>query len=105
MECRVEPVGDPELKFTWLKNGEPLKMGSRIHATQDFGFVTLDIQSCVPEDSGMYTVRANNLSGEASSSLALHVGGKGKKIPDFLITSITLGILVSYLKIITTRNL
>merc|ERR1719411_1995281 len=77
MECRVEPVGDPELKFTWLKNGEPLKMGSRIHATQDFGFVTLDIQSCVPEDSGMYTVRANNLSGEASSSLALHVGGKG----------------------------
>ena len=79
MECRVEPVGDPELKFTWLKNGEPLKMGSRIHATQDFGFVTLDIQSCVPEDSGMYTVRANNLSGEASSSLALHVGGKGKK--------------------------
>ena len=77
MECRVEPVGDPNLTFTWLKNGEPLKMGSRIHATQDFGFVTLDIQACVPEDSGMYTVRANNLSGEASSSLALHVGGKG----------------------------
>jgi hypothetical protein len=65
MECRVEPVGDPDLKFTWMKNGEPLKMGSRIHATQDFGFVTLDIQSCVPEDSGMYTVKANNLSGEA----------------------------------------
>lgn len=77
MECRVEPVGDPDLKFTWMKNGEPLKMGSRIHATQDFGFVTLDIQSCVPEDSGMYTVKANNLSGEAMSSLALHVGGKG----------------------------
>ena len=76
MECRVEPVGDPNLKFVWLKNGEDLKMSSRVHATQDFGFVTLDIQSCVPEDSGMYTVKAINMIGEASSSLALHVGGK-----------------------------
>ncbi len=76
MECRVVPVGDPSLKFTWLKNGEPLKMGSRVHVTQDFGYVTLDISSCVSEDSGMYTVRASNVMGEASSSLALHVGGK-----------------------------
>ena len=22
MECRVEPVGDPDLKFTWMKNGK-----------------------------------------------------------------------------------
>jgi hypothetical protein len=44
--------------------------------TQDFGFVTLDIASCVPEDSGMYMVKAVNLSGEASSSFAVHVGGK-----------------------------
>ena len=84
MECRVEPVGDPNLKFVWLKNGEPLKMGSRVHATQDFGFVTLDIQSCVPEDSGMYTVKACNLIGEASSSLALHVGGKSGVLGDAL---------------------
>ena len=84
MECRVEPVGDPNLKFTWLKNGEPLKMGSRFHATQDFGFVTLDIQSCVAEDSGMYTVKATNLMGDASSSLALHVGGQGGVMGDAL---------------------
>ena len=51
-------------------------MGSRFHVTQDFGFVTLDIASCVPEDSGMYTVTAVNFSGEASSSFAVHVGGK-----------------------------
>jgi titin len=82
MECRVAPIGDPNLKFAWLKNGEPLKMGSRLHATQDFGFVTLDIQSCIPEDSGMYTVKATNLIGEASTSLALHVGGKGGVLGD-----------------------
>jgi hypothetical protein len=51
-------------------------MGSRFHVTQDFGFVTLDIASCVPEDSGMYMVKAVNLCGEASSSFAVHVGGK-----------------------------
>ena len=44
--------------------------------TQDFGFVTLDIASCVAEDSGMYMVKAVNLSGEASSSFAVHVGGR-----------------------------
>ena len=74
MECRVAPVGDPNMKFQWFCNGEALKMGSRVQATQDFGFVTLDIAACIPEDSGMYTVKATNLLGEASSSFALHVG-------------------------------
>ena len=77
MECRVAPVGDANMKFQWFCNGEALKMGSRFQVTQDFGFVTLDIAACVPEDSGMYMVKATNLIGDASSSFALHVGGKG----------------------------
>lgn len=74
MECRVVPVGDPDMTFSWSKNGENLKMGSRIQATNDFGFVTLDILQCIPEDSGMYVVTAKNFAGESSSSFALHVG-------------------------------
>ena len=77
MECRVAPVGDPNMKFQWYCNGESLKMGSRFQVTQDFGFVTLDIAACVPEDAGMYMVKATNLIGESSSSFALHVGGDG----------------------------
>ena len=76
MECRVVPVGDPDMAFRWSKNGESLKMGSRIQASHDFGFVTLDIMQCVPEDSGMYVVTASNFAGESSSSFALHVGGQ-----------------------------
>ena len=76
MECRVAPVGDTNMKFSWTCNGEAIKMGSRFHATHDFGYVTLDIAQCVAEDSGMYTVTATNLMGESSSSFALHVGGK-----------------------------
>ena len=29
MECRVAPVGDPNMKFQWYCNGEALKMASR----------------------------------------------------------------------------
>lgn len=75
-EARVVPIGDPQMEFEWTKNGETLGMGSRIRASQDFGFVTLDIMQCVPEDSGMYMVKAKNFAGETSSSFALHVSGK-----------------------------
>ena len=73
IECRVVPVGDANMKFEWTKNGESLQTGSRIQASYDFGFVTLDIMQCVPEDSGMYVLKASNLAGESSSSFALHV--------------------------------
>ena len=82
MEARVVPVGDPNMSFEWTKNGESLNMGARFRASQDFGFVTLDIMQCVPEDSGMYMVKAKNFSGETSSSFALHVGGKGSVVSD-----------------------
>ena len=82
MEARVVPVGDPNMTYEWTKNGENIKMGSRFRASQDFGFVTLDIMQCVPEDSGMYMIKAKNLSGESSSSFALHVGGKGGVMMD-----------------------
>lgn len=47
--------------------------GSRFHVTQDFGFVTLDIMSTVPEDSGVYMCKAINAAGEAVSSTTLKV--------------------------------
>ena len=77
MEARVVPVGDPQMTYEWTKNGENINLGSRFKASQDFGFVTLDIMQCVPEDSGMYMLKAKNFAGESSSSFALHVGGKG----------------------------
>ena len=82
MECRVVPVGDPNMTFEWSKNGESLKMGSRIQASNDFGFVTLDINACIPEDSGMYVVTAKNFAGESSSSFALHVGDQQSILAD-----------------------
>ncbi|XP_063986913.1 titin isoform X6 [Diachasmimorpha longicaudata] len=75
-ECRVVPVGDPNLRFEWYINGVELKMGSRFHMNHDFGFVTLDISSVISEDSGVYSCKAINNSGEAVSSISLKVKAK-----------------------------
>ena len=50
-------------------------LGSRIKETHDFGFVTLDLMSVVPEDAGVYMCRAVNLAGEAVTSASIHVHG------------------------------
>ena len=39
----------------------------------DFGFVSLDVMSAYPEDSGVYTVRATNRNGQATSQLNINV--------------------------------
>uniref|UniRef100_A0A146M532 Titin n=2 Tax=Lygus hesperus TaxID=30085 RepID=A0A146M532_LYGHE len=72
-EARVVPVGDPTMRYLWYCNGVELKMGSRFHTTNDFGFVTLDIMATVPEDSGIYMCKAINAAGEAVSSTTLKV--------------------------------
>lgn len=67
-ECRLIPVSDPTMKVEWYHNNQPLKSGSRFTETNNFGFVALDILSCLPEDSGTYTCRAVNALGEALTS-------------------------------------
>ena len=52
-ECRVIPVGDPEMDYIWYLNGEELMMASRMATSHDFGYVCLDIAATVPEDSGL----------------------------------------------------
>lgn len=75
-ECRLIPVSDPSLKVEWYHNNTPVKSGSRFTETNNFGFVALDIMSCMPEDSGSYTCRAINKLGEAITSAAAMVHSK-----------------------------
>ncbi|KAK8746938.1 hypothetical protein OTU49_016904 [Cherax quadricarinatus] len=83
-ECRVVPVGDPNMRYEWYCNGVELKMGSRFTTTHDFGFVTLDILKCVPEDSGVYMCKAFNKAGEAVSSCTTRVVAKDSILGDAL---------------------
>nr|CAD7404271.1 unnamed protein product [Timema cristinae] len=75
-ECRLIPVSDPTMKVEWFHNNVPLKSGSRFTETHAFGFVALDVQHCLPEDSGTYTCRAKNALGEAITSANLAVLSK-----------------------------
>lgn len=52
LECKVEPIGDNQLRVFWLQNGHPLGHAHRFRTFHDFGFVSLDILSVYAEDSG-----------------------------------------------------
>lgn len=71
----VEPVGDPHLKIEWYLNGAPLKNSNRYRHENDFGNITLTVVHVLPEDSGVYTCKAINKHGEATTSATVKVAG------------------------------
>lgn len=73
LECQITPVGDPNMTFTWFKNGKELRPSSRIATSNDFGYVFLEIAAAEENDSGIYTVKIANNYGEAKSSHNLKV--------------------------------
>lgn len=79
-ECQVEPVHDPNLRIEFYHNGKALQSASRFHITFDFGYVSLDIQHCVPEDAGEYSVKAINALGHCTSAISMTVTAKGSII-------------------------
>jgi hypothetical protein len=76
LECRVEPINDPNLKIEWFVNGIAIKTGHRFRTTHDFGYVALDVLYTYADDSGTYMAKATNLLGEAVNTCQITVGGK-----------------------------
>uniref|UniRef100_A0A0N5ALN5 Immunoglobulin I-set domain protein n=1 Tax=Syphacia muris TaxID=451379 RepID=A0A0N5ALN5_9BILA len=74
----VEPSSDPHLKIEWYHNGAPLRNSNRYRQENDFGNVSLTIVHVVPEDSGVYTCKAINRSGDASTSATVKIPGYEK---------------------------
>lgn len=71
----VEPSGDPSLRIEWLFNGNPLMNANRFRQEHEFGNVILTIVHVLPHDSGVYTCRAYNQLGEASTSATVKIAG------------------------------
>ncbi|KRX97619.1 Titin [Trichinella pseudospiralis] len=74
-DARLLPFNDPKLSVNWFRNGLPLPNGHRFRLINDFGYICLDVLYAYPEDSGIYTVVAQNELGEATSEAELHVVG------------------------------
>ena len=67
LHCAVEPKTDPDLRIDWFHNGQPLQTGARVRPNIDFGFVSLTISDVSARDEGIYTCRAANSLGEATT--------------------------------------
>lgn len=72
-EAKLEPITDPNLRVDWYKDGQPIQMGSRFRLIHDFGYVALDINELIEEDSGVYTCVATNLMGKDELTASLKV--------------------------------
>eukprot|EP00106_Octopus_bimaculoides_P016754 XP_014784196.1 PREDICTED: titin-like isoform X3 [Octopus bimaculoides] len=66
LECLLTPINDPTMKVEWLRNGQPLPYGHRYRPVYEFGYVVLDLLFTIPEDSGIYSIKATNAYGEAT---------------------------------------
>ncbi|KAK3083422.1 hypothetical protein FSP39_022269 [Pinctada imbricata] len=75
-ECKLLPLGDPNMKVEWFRNDEPLQYGHRFKPSHDFGFVALDILYMYPEDSGIYECRATNLYGTDTTVATVKCRGR-----------------------------
>lgn len=82
MECRVEPINDPDLKIEWFVNGKAIRAGHRFRTTHDFGYVALDILYVYGEDTGTYMCKASNKLGEAVSTCEIKVVSRRSIILD-----------------------
>lgn len=73
--------GEPQPEIKWLLNNQVITANERIRTIHDAeGIVRLEIDKVLPEDRGVYTVKASNSSGEAKCFAQLIV--KSQKIPE-----------------------
>ncbi|VDK20053.1 unnamed protein product [Taenia asiatica] len=63
----VRVASDSDIQITWLKDGNPILPGSRMHDAFDRGYACLDIEYTYPEDTGMYSVVVRNRSGDVQA--------------------------------------
>ncbi|CAJ0586229.1 unnamed protein product, partial [Mesorhabditis spiculigera] len=70
-EARIQPINDPSLRVSWLKDGQPLPNANRIQTSVNFGVIQLSIHPTFPEDAGVYTAVLHNVMGTAQANAEL----------------------------------
>uniref|UniRef100_A0A3Q2Q7Q2 Ig-like domain-containing protein n=1 Tax=Fundulus heteroclitus TaxID=8078 RepID=A0A3Q2Q7Q2_FUNHE len=72
-ECRLTPIGDPNMVVEWLHDGKPLAAANRLRMVNEFGYCSLDYEVAYARDSGVITCRASNKFGVDQNSATLIV--------------------------------
>ena len=73
LQCKVK--GNPTLRVTWQKQNSSLPVGKRIVQTSG----RLMIEDVAARDGGVYTCKASNILGVATSSAKLTVQGNNSR--------------------------
>uniref|UniRef100_A0A0N5C6U2 non-specific serine/threonine protein kinase n=1 Tax=Strongyloides papillosus TaxID=174720 RepID=A0A0N5C6U2_STREA len=68
--------GEPLPEVSWTVNGKPLKVHGRVKILTERGRTILKIENALRSDSGPYTIKLKNASGECSSTGNVTVIGK-----------------------------
>lgn len=63
----------PRAKYTWYFNGREIRSSQKYIITEDNRRITLTIRDVQPEDSGEYTVRADNEYGDTTCTATLNI--------------------------------
>nr|XP_023685183.1 titin-like isoform X1 [Paramormyrops kingsleyae]XP_023685184.1 titin-like isoform X1 [Paramormyrops kingsleyae] len=72
-DCRLIPIGDPNMTVEWLHDGQPLAAANRLRMTNEFGYCSLDYEVAYSRDSGIITCKASNNYGADHTSATLIV--------------------------------
>ncbi|XP_049875611.1 obscurin isoform X4 [Pectinophora gossypiella] len=82
LEAKVMAFPAPEIK--WYKDGLPIRPSQAVNfINQPGGIIGLSIDSCKPEDAGVYSLTVTNKLGEIASKATVEVGQKERK-PAFI---------------------
>ncbi|XP_055350635.1 titin-like [Paramacrobiotus metropolitanus] len=92
VQLRAKVSGHPKPRITWLKNGTRLQSPSaRLQLLYDGEFVIMRIRMAMQEDTGHYTIVAENTAGQQTCSASLTVDpsfrrqqGKSSSQPNIL---------------------
>lgn len=72
----VNTSGIPNPTITWLLDEEPIEKSARISVETVEGKTTLTIKNTTLDDTGLYTVEAENTVGKAVAEFDVNVKGK-----------------------------
>lgn len=76
IKYEVGIVGEPLPAVSWEVNGKPLKAGGRVKMSTEKGKTVLKIEDAQRSDSGKFTIKLKNKSGECQSSATVTVVGR-----------------------------
>ena len=73
LECNFEPKTSTKVDINWYHNGLPLRAGASLKMSSDLGVVNLTVDKVYAKEAGIYTCKANNSAGEATTFTKVYV--------------------------------